>query len=320
MSMGTGLSSQVGFGQEVTYGTPVTVTRFVEFDNESMTPDVAKLYTRGINQIVQRSGRVRTYIKRHSGSLALDVMNKGMGLFFKHALGTSTIAQVGVTPVYKQTHTLDTITGKRGLGLTMQRGIPSVDGVVNPFTHAGVKIAELALSQGMDANLKMTLTLDAAPTVNTATALAAASYPAASTPFSFIDLVITVGGVSQSVKTFEMAVKWAMDMERRFAGNVRKEPLANGEAVVEGSFSKEFESLAVYNAWIGGTTASLVGTWAVAGTDDQLVITIPVLEYTGGEVGVSSSEVVQQDVPWKALFNGTDPTVKVEIYSTDTAY
>lgn len=318
MGIGSGLSAQVGLAPEVTYNTPVTPTRFIEFDSEGIVPDVGKLYTRGINQIVQRKGRVRTYVKRHSGPITFDVMNKGMGMLFKQAFGVATIAQVGETSVYKQTHTLDTTNGKRGISATWQVGRPSVDGTVRPFTYPGAKIIELALSQALEANLKATATLDAGPTVDTATALASASYPADATPLSFIDLVVTVNDVAVSIKTFDMAVRWAMALERRFAGNVRKEPIANGEAVVEGSFGKEFEDLDIYQDWIDGATASLVGTWAYG--DDQLVLTIPALEYTGGAPSVQSSEILEQNVPWKALYDGTNPIVKAEIYSTDTAY
>lgn len=43
MSIGTGISAQLGLKAESVYGTPVTVDRFYEFESEAIDIDIAKV-------------------------------------------------------------------------------------------------------------------------------------------------------------------------------------------------------------------------------------------------------------------------------------
>ncbi len=69
MAIGSGLGSQFGFVEESTYGTAVTVTRFLEIQKESIKNDVALHFSRGTKDLITRSSRYRTYSKGCGGGM-----------------------------------------------------------------------------------------------------------------------------------------------------------------------------------------------------------------------------------------------------------
>lgn len=317
-NIGSGLSSQFGAKAESAYGTAVTVDRFIEIDSESIKAEVVKLATRGLGQRYQRTSRVRTYIKRAAGTVALDVMTVGHGLFFKQLLGKVVTTHPGSE--YVHTFSPDA-SGKAGVSMTVQKGVPDVSGVVRAFTYPGCKVLDGTIDAALDQNLKLTLTLDA-KTETTVTSLAAESLPTGAVPLSFIDGSATIGGSAVTIKAAQITVKDSQNVDRRFIGNTRREPIANGEMDVTGTLTMEFESLAQYALFVAGTEVqNLVLTFAYGDTGASvpfsLVITIASLEYTGETPNVQNSDVIDQPLPFKALFNGTDPLIVVAYTTTD---
>lgn len=317
MAIRSGLSSQVGAKAEATYGTAVTVDRFIEFDSESIKAEVVKIMTRGLGQRFQRASRVRTYTKRAAGQLVFDIMNVGHGFFFKQILGAG--ATTHPATEYVHTFTPDAA-GKYGVAMTLQVGRPDVGGTVRAFTYAGCKVIQAQIQCQLDQNVKLSLTVDGVGET-TATALASASYSAAAVPLSFIDGALTIDAGAIAVKDATIVIADAQDVERRFIGNTRKEPVANGEMVITGTLTLEFNDLAEYAKFIAGTASALVLTFSYgdtgAGVPFSLVLTIPSLEYTGETPNVGSSGVVQQNLPFKALYNGTDPILTIAYTTTD---
>jgi len=322
MPTGTGLSAQLMIGAESTWGTAVPPTRALEIENESMKADKQILHTRAITSEFARTGRSRHYIKGVGGAINLDFMNQGMGLLLNHMLGAATVAQVGTTTEWVQTHTPDPAR-LGGKSLTVQVGRPSVDGVVRAFTYPGNKISDWSLKQALDQNLKLSLTMHGKNAEDTATALATATFPANVTPLNFQDAVLTVGGTAIPLHTFDVAAKRALSI-RRFLGNTMKEQTANGEFAITGQIVKEFEDLAIFADFLSGATASLVATWSYgtitgASTPYLLKLTIPAVEYTTAEPNVSNSDVIQQTIGWRALYNGTNPILTAEYRTSDVA-
>jgi hypothetical protein len=158
--------------------------------------------------------------------------------------------------------------------------------------------------------------------VQTITSLASASYPDDLTPLSFIDATITVDGVATCVRSLRVAGARDLDVDRICLGNVKNEPVAKGEEAITGSILREFEGTAQYDAWIAGAPAELVATWAFGEVEEdgepfQLVITLPVIEYDGEMPKSNGSEMVMQNLPFKAL-EGEDPIITIMYATTDT--
>lgn len=112
--------------------------------------------------------------------------------------------------------------------------------------------------------------------------------------------------------------------ERRGLGNTKKEPLAAGEATIEGDLECEFEDLSAYADWVAGTQAQLVLTFTsptviVGGGPFKLTVTIPKVAYRGSTPKVGGPDVVMQPRPFKALADGVNPVITIEQRTTDTA-
>ena len=89
------LDQVVQVGVESTYGTAVAPTRAFEAKADTFTRDTEYIQSVGFRRDMQtiRSDRDDTISLGATGSIELDVMDKGLGLLLQNALGTSSIAQ-----------------------------------------------------------------------------------------------------------------------------------------------------------------------------------------------------------------------------------
>lgn len=155
MALASGLASQLGFAVESVYGTAVTPTAFLPLKSESITHQRDRLESDGIiagNRVLastQWNGGNWTT----SGDLALELYNRGLGKLFTVMFGAVTTTGAGP---YTHTFTPGDLAGD---SLTVQVGRPSVDGTVNPFTYAGVKVKswDLSCNTGEIAQLKLSV-------------------------------------------------------------------------------------------------------------------------------------------------------------------
>lgn len=327
MPIGSGLSGQVGFAAEGTYGTYATVTRFLEIYNESLKADVVRIESMGIGRgRVLRTTRAKQYIRGAAGSIELPVMTKGMNLLFKHMLGTHAAAQQGGTSEYLHTSTVDLSTGLAGLSLSCQVGRPDISATVRPFNYEGCKVASWELKCAVDDKLILMLDLDA-ETEQTSSSLEVASFAASDDVFIFTQGSLTLGGSSISVKRMSIKGNNGLAVDRRFVGNTKKEPLAAAEAVLEGELEFEFESLTRHGQLTAGTElTNLIATFDTGtaipsgnGSNFKLRLTIPLLQIVEAPVNVGGSEVVPEVVRFKALYDGSNNPFKIENWTTDMA-
>lgn len=328
MPIGSGLSGQFGFVAEVAYGTAVTVTRFLEVEpGESLRADIGFIENHSIGRgRMLRSTRRKNYEKGAMGSITLPVMTKGMNLLFEHMLGAHEAAVQGATSEYLHTSTVDLTGGKAGLSLTVQKGVPSVDGTVRAFTYAGVKIVGWTLACDLDGKLLLTLELDGKSEV-TNVALASASFASGDEWFIFTEGTVELGGSAVSIRSFSISGTEALDTDRRFLGGGKSEPIANGEQVITVTLDPEFEDLDTHAAWKAGTVlTNLVLTFDTGdaipsgdGGNFSLVLTTPALVLTNGGPVLGSHEIVRQPFEAKVLYDGTNNPFKIENTTTDTA-
>lgn len=308
------LDAQVGVGVEVTPGTAVTPTRFAEFSSESIESTYARIESKGLRpgRQYRSDSRFTPYFESAAGDLELEVVSKGMGLFFKHMLGAAA-APVGPTDgTYSHVFTPGDLAGD---SLTVQVGRPEYDGSsVLPFTYAGGKIATWELSNSNDSNLMLTLGMDFT-SETTGTALATASYPTGVETLSWVGGSVSIGGVAFDL-TSEVSVSGdnALDTDRRrLRNNTGKlEQIGNGYRSGEFSFTAEFDSLAQRNrvaaATAAGTMAEIVLTWqgktyAAGTTYPSLTVTINA-RFDSFAANVSGPEALMQEVG--GVYLGTD--------------
>lgn len=182
MPAGSGLSATLGIATETTPGVPVVVTRFKEFNSETMQMKKKEAQGSGLRGggLVRRAQR-RNYVSRAAaGNLDFNVPTNGFGLWLQHMLGSFSTTPVSLGGgLFQQVHNTGTLQGK---AFTMQVLKPDTTGVLaqNAFTYPGCKVTgwDLSVAAGQPVILKLNVdALDEATPQNAfaPTTLAAAS-------------------------------------------------------------------------------------------------------------------------------------------------
>lgn len=340
MAIGSGLSSQVGIGQEVTVGTAVTVNRFLEFDSESINYTKNTLQGVGLHAGGQYNRAARRVVSTvdAGGDLNLEMSWFNQLLLWKHALGVATGPTVVTGTAFKTVFTSGPLTG---LGLTLQKGVPQTDGTVQPFTFSGGKVTgfKVSCSTSQIAMLNPTFNFF---NVDTATALAAASYPAGNGVFSFKDATLKIGGTASTVggitsisggsnivslvNSFELDLSNPMKTDRYGLGHggVKAEPIENDYRTPTGTLGSEFTSRAeLWDLFKADTTTALQVTFvgpqiATTGSNYTVDIVLPAVKVDTGEISVGGPDVVPLSAGFTVLDDGTNNPVQVTITSTDS--
>lgn len=328
MAFGSGLDGFIGIAFETgAYGTYAAPVQFLEADSESIEPNVQSLKSFPIaHGRFSRTGRHRERIVGAAGPVPITVLNVGMLKVLKACFGIGVSAQVGSTPEYTHTFTPDNVNGLRGLNASMQIGRPSTSGTTYPFSHVGGKVVQWELAAGQNEFLKLTPTFDF-KTVSTAQTLATPVYPAAATPYASFDAAIEVAGIARTtLKSISVRGDNKLATDRFGVGGVKLEPLADGESVISGEFAGEFDDLTAFDQWTEGaeledlvitfTSPELIPTTSV---NYKFVVTIPAFRYTGTAPKISGPGIVDQSLPFEAMYNGTDPIISVAVTSDETA-
>jgi len=322
----SGLWSQLGFAAESTVGTSATPTRFLEFVNESVQLTIERVESKAVHssQRTMRSDRWVAGKRSVSGSVAVEVADRGFGQLLAYAFGGGTWA---ISTPSGGTNTRDitiTQTLNYGRSMTMQIGRPDTAGTVNPFTYTGCKITEASLSCAVDDLLQLSVNF-AAHDEATGTSLASVSYPATQSLLSWVGGTFSLAGSALDVKDFSFQVNHGLNTDRylqRTGGTLIKEPIEAAMAEVSGSFTVEFESLTQYNRYVSGTPATLAGTWQGATIEGsllyQLSVGIPVARFDGATPNVGGPDILEMQVPFKALAAGTLSPYTVTYRTTDT--
>src|SRR5450755_2098251 len=281
----SGLSGQVGTVAEVTYGTPVTVTRFYEFLSENfqfvpafldgMGLKAGQAYNRATRTVVSQFDVNGDLTMEHTSGEATTAIADSMGFWWKYALGSAfTTPVVVLGTAFSQTHVNGS---KAGQFLTVQVGRPQISGVtVQPFTYTGVKATDWEFSCNDNQIAQLKVTFDG-QTESTAVGLAAASYPTPNGLFSFANAsVFTLGGTATTTSGVTSVAAGAalgsrvtgitltgstpMKVDRYGLGNagLKGEPIENAIPTITGTLTTEFYSRTeLYDVFKANTTQPL---------------------------------------------------------------
>ncbi len=207
---------------------------------------------------------------------------------------------------------------------TVQLNQPYSAGVDAPFTFKGGKLTKGTLSYKQDDFLKFLSTWDFQG-VDVNTALAVASFAASAANYAHVDVALTVGGVAATVIACDITVETPLDTDRRGTGNQSKrEPIGNGRRMITGTIDAEWEDRTAYDAWIAGTQAALVltatgGTIPSSANPFKLVVTLPIIQYTGEAPNAKGFGIIRQNRPFQAFSDGSQEPISVDYRTSDTA-
>lgn len=316
------LDYQLGVAEESTYGTPVTPTRFYEFTSESLKHDIERIESAGLRKGTryQRSDRWKAGKKAPGGDVTFELVNKSMGLLFKHAIGSAVVTTPGGTTPRDITCTPADLP----TGLTLQKGLPKLDGVVQPFTYHGAKVASWKLEGALDQIGMLTLSF-VAEDEDTTTGLAAASYPTGLSLFSFVEGKLSVAGAEVFVDSFSLETNNALKDDRfRIGSQLRREPKEAQVRESTGEFTADFDSTTAYNRFTTGLEAALEllfrGAEIEPGFNYEVKATLNV-RFDGETANADGPEEIRQPLRFKALDSGSGPGSALTLVyrTTDTA-
>lgn len=340
MATGSGLDAQTGFVSETTYGTAVTVTRFLEFMNDGLKMERTWLEPQGLRSgsTYQRLSRVSVSRYSVSGDTEFEVVSKGMGLLVKHMLGSAVTTTTLISgSAYKQVHVP---AGFRGKSMTVQVGRPEPGtGTVRPFTYSGVKITgwEFSLADGETPKLKLTFDGRDEATV---TALATPAYLSGAATFTFRQAILKLGGTATTtagettiasgavpstvIKSISISGSNPMATERYGLGNagLKNEPLENDFPSITGSLAAEFNSTDY--ATFAAQTATplqldLVGA-VLGATNYTFSIILPAILIKNASPTVTGPDIVQMSSDFQAYYDETtNPTIQIKIISDEAS-
>jgi len=320
----SGLWAQIGYAPEVTYGTYVAPTRFLEFNEESLKLDAQRIESGALRTAnrVTRSDRWIANRKGAAGSVSHEVHSKGFGLLFRHCLGSSAIT-TPATGVNTRDHT-NTLGDDANLSLTCQVGRPDTAGTSRPFNYLGCKVTEFELSNSVDELLMLSMELDANDE-ETTSALGVASYPASDELLAFTGATITIGGSQYDVEDIAIKVSKGLNTERYFLRNnsLKKQPFAAEMAEITVEMTGEFESLTRYAAYQTGAMAQIVATWEgsviEAALRNSVICTLPLCRLDGETPTVGGPDILKQPLQFKALWDGATSPITIVYRTTDVA-
>lgn len=342
MTTGTGIDGQIGFAAESTYGTAVTVTRFLEFTSESLAEVPTFLEPTGLRsgRKFKRAARVVRSRRAVAGDVTLEHATKGMGLLWKHALGSPGTAALiaGATGAYEQIHIPGDFLGK---SLTIQAGRPQPsDGVVKAHTFKGCKVTGWAFSLTDGDIPSLTLTIDGREE-DTTIALASPSYTAGAGVFDFSQAVLKLGGTASTatgkmsvasgvqvatvVRSVNLTGATPMAAERFGVGNagLKSQPLENDHPTLTGTLEAEFSKTELYDVFKNNTTVPLqltfTGPQIEAAHFYTLDFILSAAKFKTAAPAVGGPDIVPMSVEFEGYDDEVNAPIQVYLKSTDTA-
>lgn len=297
MAVGSGISGQMVYKPETTYGVAPSLASNQPLEIKSETLELRKTTVQGEGL---HAGGLYPRTKRRvltnyavQGGIVMDLPTRFIGNLIQGMVGSygytlATPAQVGVSGIYKSVH-WPVSGGLQGHSLCFQKGVPAVDGTVMPHTFVGCKISDWEIAVQSGAIAQLTLNIDGRHELSDAGVADPlnASPPTLatfnSTPGSGQDLsvfhfrqgTIFTGGaptvasnaVSLSgttalgnVKSANVKHAVSLDTSRYFIGSsgFKAEQIENGFRQISGELVVEFTSgQALYDAFAEDTTTSL---------------------------------------------------------------
>lgn len=328
MGIGSGLGSSFGFSAESTYGTYVAPTKWIEA-TAKLQKNKGTYQGGGMaaGRFAQPSGRRYVTTKGAQGTVESAVYSKSMGLILNTLFGgTVTPVQQGGTPAYLQTHTVSDPVGKM---LTMQAGVPTLDGTVNPYSYLGCQINSIEWSCDLGQSLMMTVDVTARD-VTEAQALAAPSYPVCN-EFHWGQAALKLGSFGSETQV-DGITKVTLKVERPkhaggpYMGNagLRSQGISNDWVKVSGTIEADFVTkAALADRYRDDTAVSMV--WEFIGPqisgafNETFRITCPATFFDGTTPMAESPDVVKGPFPFVGQLDLTNGLCSVAYISTDTA-
>lgn len=362
MAIGSGIASQLVYMDETTYGVAPSLAGAVPLEFRSETLALAKTTVQGQGLhgggLYDRAGRRVLTNYDAGGGIVMDLQTRHLNKLLYAMMGSygqtnAALTQIGVTTVYKAIHQPGNTSGH---SLVFQKGVPTTDGTVMPFTYVGSKLSDWTITVATGALAELDFTVAARnelaggtgggatngdPLNATVPSLATFTATPGMDIFHFREAnlltgtpslasgVVSLTGATTLANIKDASVKHAitLDETRYFlgGGGFKAEPIENGFRSITGTFTAEWLSAGtMYAAFSGDTSLALelkftgptVGT--SGGAPELLDIVIPNIKLDGESPKVGGPTLVTQAVSFTGLDDETNPQIQITYQTLDT--
>lgn len=279
MSVSFGHNTWIGFGEESTFGTAVSPTKFLELQSEGLKG----IHTRIPKPSLRRVSHDRRMNSKKSveGSFEFYVGKTGGELLLKHALGS--VLTTGAGPY---THTFSLADAlPTGLTFHVNRDAAAL-GAGTAWRYEGCQISKLTIAQKVEDMLTMTPEILGEDWANLA--VATPTFPTGGIfDWSNISaLNFGVVGATVDIKAkcteFEITLDNGLAAERYKLGSRLRSGFGRGtNRKVSGKLTLEFTDLVEYAFYRDLTVAEMAITWTSGA--DSFQILIPTAELDAGD-------------------------------------
>lgn len=311
-----GFQGQVGWAEEVTWGTFVAPTRFSEYLSESMQAGEDRYRSAGIRGVRSRfKAQTAQGVKRPGGAVVFDSWAKGLGLLFKHAVGSVTTTTPG-GGINTRLHTFN-IADALPVGLSLE-----VDKQTQAHRFLGSKINRLTIEARVGEPAKITTdflsrdeSLIGAPT--------AATYPTGNELLIFHQGVMLIAAAPVDVYDFRVVVENFLREDDFRSGSRLRQSLDARDRLVSGSFRIPYDAVTQYNNFKNLTAAALnlkfTGSIIEGVLPFFLEIDLPSVFYTGETpVTPGKEDEIVQPLAFEAHRDASDEVI-LKLQNNETA-
>lgn len=330
MAIGSGLGAQFGVSKETTYGTYVAPTRFLEVMTMPFSRKPTFIQGGGLaaGRYLRSASRNTLTMREADATITMEVPSKGFGLLLENLMGgTPTVAQQGATAAWLQTFLLG---DNRGKSLTAQFGVPDTGGTVRPYNLVGGKMTSMDLSCGVGEILSASCAFDFQD-YQESSALVTASYLAGVQTRNFTEMNLRLGTFGSEaavtgVRKVNLHIERPMKTDMQYAngGGKKAEPILNDWHGITGSVETDYSDKTAFADRVPVTgTTSLVWEFTgplIASTFYQtLRVTCSAVSFESGDPQVDGPDVVNPTFNFVIMDDLTNPPIKIEYMTTDTA-
>jgi hypothetical protein len=308
----------IGIIPEATYKTPLTVTRWLEYLDESLDWNKSIKQGKGlrVGGRVARSGRRVITSAQGAGDISMEACSKGMGLFWQALLGAGVSTLVSGS-TFQQLFTL----GDTPSSLTIQKGLPEVGGSVDAYTFAGCMVDSWEFDFPNDDIATVKATINAGD-LATATAYAAPSYATAPNLFHFANLVISSGTLTAPTTTAlatgtttladirggSISVNNNLTTRLNAGGAGRQSKPTEGLRAITGKIDVEYDSTTFRDAVINDTPMPLIFTYSAGALStglETLQIVLPEVKFDTELAKTNGTDLIVPSLAFQVLDNLT---------------
>lgn len=279
-NVGLGMRSFIGFGDESTWGTPVTRTNYIELISESISKQVDRI----ISNSILRRGVLNTHVGAGAisvgGDISFDATYGGWLKIAKHAFGTVVTSSPDVTNAPTARQHVFSIADTPLAGLTFEVFRDTSQFVTEPnksFIYSGCKVSSMEMSCGVDEILRVNASLigkdeaRGSKSTDSYTTSHVAVYHQGVVKFNTTDI---------EVDTFNVRIDNGFGGRPKLGSQYSREPVPEQKLAVTGSFEMEFAEWAqiddFYNTTSREFKVTFLGDLIAGSIYNMIEITCPV--------------------------------------------